>query len=321
MFQGKKLLITGGAGALGREIIRRATENNWGCHITIFSRDTIKHKLIQRDYPQVHSVIGDIRDAVTVYNAMTGKDIVIHAAAVKHIDVSEMNAIDTWEINVQGSENILQAAAMLNTPQVIGISTDKACHPANAYGATKYLMEKEFQEYSRLGLPTRFGLVRYGNVLESTGSVVEAWKRSVARGEPIRITDPAMTRFFISPKQAVQIITDSIEFNIPSGHILIPKMKSLSIGELADLTIGEITQDDWKWESIPVRPGEKMHETLLTLEECQYAEEIALGIYREYFVLRPTVEKMVENPISEPYTSENCLSLTKEELEELLANE
>lgn len=314
MFQGKKLLITGGAGALGREIIRRATENNWGCHITIFSRDTIKHKLIQRDYPQVHSVIGDIRDAVTVYNAMTGKDIVIHAAAVKHIDVSEYNPRDTWEINVQGSENILQAAAMLGTPQVIGISTDKSCHPANAYGATKYLMEKAFQEYARLGLPTRFGLVRYGNVLESTGSVVEAWKRSVMLGEPLRITDPEMTRFFISLKQAVQIITDSIELNIPSGHILIPKMKSLSIGELASMTVG----DDYDWKKIPIRPGEKKHETLLTLEECQYAESLPIS---RYYELRQTVETMVENPISEPYTSENAPRLTKEELEELLANE
>lgn len=307
-----RILITGGGGALGREIIRRATENKWDCQIAIFSRDTIKHSLIRREYPQVQAIVGDIRDAATVYNAMTGKDLVIHAAAVKHIDVSEYNSMDTWEINVDGSRNILMAAAYLHTPQVIGISTDKACHPVNTYGATKMLMEKAFQEYSRLELPTRFGLVRYGNVLESTGSVVEAWKRSVARGEPLRITDPNMTRFFISLKNAVKIITDSLEFDLPSGRVLIPKMKSLSIGRLAEYVVGE----NYDWHPIPIRPGEKRHETLLTTEEREYAEDIG-----DYFALRSTTEPMVENPIFVPYTSDTAPELSKEELEELLANE
>ena len=311
MLSGKKILITGGAGTLGKEIIRHAVENEWGCHITIFSRDTIKHQLIRQKYPQVHSVIGDVRDATTLYNAMSGKDIVIHAAAVKHIPVSEVNPTDTYGINVEGSTNVLNAAMLHGTPQVIGISTDKVCHAANAYGATKYLMEKAFAEYSRLGLPTRFGLVRYGNVLESTGSVIEAWKHSLERGEAIKITDPAMTRFFISPRQAVQIITDSIAANTPSGHILIPKMKALSIGKLAEYTLGE-----YESERIPLRPGEKIHETLLTVEECEYAIETS-----EYFVLRPTTAGMVESQISEPYASNTAPELTRDELMDLLRNE
>src|SRR3990167_4833670 len=125
--EGKKILITGGAGTLGRAIIKRSTEENWDCGITIFSRDAIKHAKIRAEFPLVQSVIGDIRDPNTLYNVMTGKDIVIHAAAVKHIPVSEINSIDTSAVNVQGSLNVCAAAAQLGTPHVLGISTDKAC--------------------------------------------------------------------------------------------------------------------------------------------------------------------------------------------------
>jgi UDP-N-acetylglucosamine 4,6-dehydratase/5-epimerase len=312
MFSGKKILITGGAGTLGKEIIRRAHEKKSGSQITILSRDVFKHHAVKRVYPYVQSIVGDIGDAVTVYNAMAGKDIVIHAAATKVIPDSEWNSFDTIEVNVMGSLNVLQAAAYHSTPQVIGISTDKACHPANAYGSTKHLMEKLFQEFSRYGYPTRFGLVRYGNVLESNGSVIEAWKRLLSAGHPIRITDPSMTRFWISPKQAVQIILDSIEGNVPSGRVLIPKMKSLSVGKLAEYTL----DGGYESETIPLRPGEKLHETLLTVEECDYAEQTD-----DYFVLRPMTEGMVDEPVFAPYTSDTSPELTKDELMELLKNE
>jgi UDP-N-acetylglucosamine 4,6-dehydratase/5-epimerase len=255
-----------------------------------------------------------VRDETTLLNAMAGKDIVIHAAAVKHIPVSEVHSIDTWEINVQGSMNVLRAAMYHGTPEVIGISTDKACHPANAYGASKYMMEKAFQEFARIGLPTRFGLLRYGNVLESTGSVVEAWKRAVANGEPIKITHPDMTRFFISPHNAVQIILDSIEGEVPSGCILVPKMKSLRIGNLAAYALDGL---EYTLEKTPIRPGEKMHETLVTVEELDYTDETD-----EYFIIRPTTSQANEvNCQSEPFTSLNAEHLTQEELEELLRNE
>ena len=310
--KGKQLLLTGGAGTLGTEIIRRAHEGQWGCHITIFSRDTFKHHAIKRKYPHVHSIIGDIRDSVTLYNAMAGKEIVIHGAAVKVIPDSEMNSIDTFEVNVSGSINVLQAAAYHNTPQVIGISTDKACHPANAYGSTKHLMEKAFQEFARYGYSTRFGLVRYGNVLESNGSVIEAWKKLQAQGKPIKITHPAMTRFWISPRQAVQIIVDNLSAQIPSGHILIPKMKALSVGKLAEYTL----EPGYESERIPMRPGEKLHETLLTVEECDYAEQT-----EDYYILRPTTERMVDEPIYAPFSSDVAPELSQAELLELIRNE
>lgn len=306
-----KILITGGAGTLGREIIRRATENQWDCDITILSTDAVKHFYVKSLWPQVHSVIGDIRDSTTVYNAMAGKDIVIHAAAVKHIPDSEWNSIDTFQINVEGSLNICNAALQHGTPHVLGISTDKVCHPANAYGATKYLMEKTFQEFSRLGLPTQFHLVRYGNVLESTASVIEVWKKAVLEGKPIKVTDPRMTRFYISPKQAVDLVVAAME--LESGNILIPKMKSLSVAKLAEYTL-----EEYEVQEVPIRPGEKMHETLLTIEECRNVLPKDGS-----FILHPTTSGFV-NPYHigmSPYTSENAEELTREELATLLANE
>ena len=311
MIEGK-ILITGGAGYLGRAIIKRATEEKWDADITIFSTDAVKHMKIVNEYPHVHSVIGDIRDGDTLWAAMTGKDLVIHAAAVKHIDVSEYNSIDTIDINVTGSLNVLRCAAQLGIPKVIGISTDKACHPANCYGASKYMMEKMFAEFSRLELQTQFLLVRYGNVLDSTASVLTSWKKAVEEGKPIKITNPEMTRFWLSPSQAV----DHIEFTLSreimwSGWIYIPKLPGLSIGKLAEYSVGEVDV-----ERISTRPGEKLHETLLTLEETCYISGTSTGGR----ILNPTVSPWGRQTHikQDPITSDTAHQLTKEELMALL---
>ena len=301
-----KILITGGAGYLGKAIIKRITEEKWDADVTIFSTDAVKHMKIVNEYPHVHSVIGDIRDGDTLWNAMTGKDLVIHAAAVKHIDVSEYNSIDTIDVNVTGSLNVLRCAAQLGIPKVIGISTDKACHPANAYGASKYAMEKMFQEFSRLGLQTKFHLVRYGNVLDSTASVLTAWKKAVAEGKSIKITDPDMSRFWLSPSQAVSYIMAALE--LKSGHIYIPKLHGLSIWLLAEFTVG--IQNSY--DRIPVRPGEKKNETLLTIEECDFAENNP-----QYYDLYPTTDKRVGGEVI-PYTSDTCTKLTCQNLTAML---
>ncbi len=303
----KSILITGGCGTLGKAILKRSVAERWACKITVFSTDAMKHLEVKKTFPHVHSVIGDIRDATTVYNVMAGKDVVIHAAAVKHIPQSEENSIDTFQINVEGSINIANAAIQHGVEHVIGISTDKVCHAANAYGATKYLMEKCWQEFARLGLPTKFHLVRYGNVLKSTGSVIEVWRKAIERGEPIRVTDPRMTRFFISPNQAVSLVLDGLQ--MPSGEILIPKMKSLSIQRLAEYTLPK----GFEIELIPMRPGEKMHETLLTVEEGDFATDSLSFIY-----LRPTTSPRNEAGGVPAYTSEFAPELTQAELTELL---
>lgn len=308
-FRNARILITGGAGTLGTEIIRRAMEHEWGAHITIFSTDTLKHHAIKRLFPEVHCVVGDVRDPVTVYNAMAGHNIVIHTAAVKHIPDSEVNPTDTFEINVTGSRIILDAAIQHGIDRVIGISTDKACHPANAYGATKYLMEKIFQEYSRLPVHTKFHLVRYGNVLESTASVIEVWKAQIERGETPTITDPEMTRFWLSPAHAAKIVEDCLE--LESGEIYVPKLKSLSIQQLFDYTIGEHGN-----RQVPMRPGEKKHETLVSLEEAEFVRS-----HDDFFVVRPTTTQRVVTELGIPFTSENAERLTREELAELLKND
>lgn len=300
------VLITGGAGTLGKAIIKRAAKENWPCKITIFSTDAVKHTNVRALYPHVRSVIGDVRDYETLHNVMAGMDLVIHAAATKQIPVGEWNSIDTYHINVDGSANVAMAAMQLAIPKVIAISTDKSCGPANAYGATKYLMEKLWQEYSRLGTATDYHLVRYGNVLESTASVVEIWRKAAQNKQPIQMTDPAMTRFWLSPSQAVDHILYALKLD--SGQICIPMMKALSIGKLAEYTLGQ----DYEIQRIPLRPGEKLNETLLTIEEQWYARS-ADG----YFILDPTTSQPTNYPHG-AYSSDKASFFTREELTALL---
>lgn len=306
-----KILITGGAGTLGRAIIRRAVDENWQCQITIFSTDAVKHAKVKARWPHIHSVIGDIRDFTTVHNAMSGKDIVIHAAATKEIPVGEYNSIDTFQVNVEGSLNVANAAIQHGIPLVIGISTDKACHPANAYGASKFLMEKTWQEYSRLGVKTSFNLVRYGNVLESTASVVEIWRNAIRDGGTVKMTNPAMTRFWLSPSQAVELI--NLSQDVPNGEILIPKLKSLSLKKLAEYVLPQ-GFDLNTVERIPMRPGEKFHETLLTIDEIDFTTES-----KDFFFLRDSLsERKEENAPDGEYSSLLAPEMSREELMELL---
>lgn len=307
----KDILMTGGAGTLGRAIAERRKRKGWTGKLTVYSTDSHKHDYMRRLYPDVQFVQGDVRNAETLYNAMVGHDVCLHLAAVKVIPDSEYWTLDTVDVNVNGTINVCVQAMHAGIEHVLAISTDKACHPANAYGATKMLTEKVVQEYARLDSETQFHLVRYGNVLESTSSVIEVWKKAQERGEPIKITDPNMTRFWLSPQQAVDMVIASMEFG--SGYIYIPKMPALSIGKLAEYVLGE----GYEVQTIPLRPGEKMHETLLTIDECKRAfSSIA------HFVLPPTTSPAMPYwLIEKPYASDTARELTKEELTELLENE
>jgi len=310
------IFVTGGAGTLGRAIARRRAEKGWSGRLTVYSTDEHKHAFMRRTFSDVQYVQGDIRNPETLYLAMVGHDICLHLAATKVIPVSEYQSIDTIDVNIYGSQVVAQTCLRANIEHALAISTDKACHSVNLYGATKMAMEKVWQEYARAGLDTQFHLVRYGNVLESTGSVVEAWKKSVERGEPIKITDPEMTRFWLSPQQAVDLVIDALAWN--SGQILIPMHPALSIGKLAEYSVGASIWEKGqiKVEPIPIRPGEKMHETLLTVEELEYAME---GNY-DRVILGPTtgVKTPRDVRLAQPYTSDTAPELTKEQLSELL---
>ena len=306
MLRTSNILVTGGAGTLGRAIAERRRREGWTGKLTVYSTDDHKHQLMRRFYPDIQYVQGDIRNPDTLYNAMCGHEVVIHAAAVKVIPTSEYWSIDTFDVNVNGSLNVCIQAMRANVKHVLGISTDKACHPANAYGCTKMMMEKAFQEFSRTETETHFHLVRYGNVLESNGSVIEAWHKAIERGEKIKVTDPNMTRFWLSPQQAVDLVI--LAMKLESGLILIPKMPSLSIGRLAEYT----ACDQKDWQRIPMRPGEKMHEELLTIEETEYAVES-----NDFFFLRPSTAEKVANP-PDPFSSDVAQELTEQELGVLL---
>lgn len=308
MLRNADIFVTGGAGTLGKAIAKRRKNQGWTGKLTVYSTDNHKHQTMRGLYPDVNFVQGDIRNLETLKLAMVGHDVVIHAAAVKVIPDSEWWSLDTVDVNVYGSQNVCMAAIYAGVSHVLGISTDKACHPANAYGATKYLMEKMFQEYARGGTRTQFHLVRYGNVLESTGSVIEAWKKAVDAKQPVKITDGDMTRFWLSPAEAVDLVIES--FKCASGDILVSMMPKLSIERLLEYTIG---WENCTTETVPLRPGEKLHETLITEEEWDFVEHTEA----DFAILKPTTNKRFGLKM-EAYTSQNALELTQTELEELL---
>jgi len=305
MLETSAIFVTGGCGTFGHALARRRKRDGWTGKLTVYSTDGLKHERMRREYPDINFIQGDIRNSETLYMAMVGHDVVIHAAAAKVIPIAEYNSIDTIETNVNGTINVCACALRADIPHVIALSTDKAAHPVNCYGATKYLTEKIFQEYSRLGFPTQFHLVRFGNVLESNGSVIEFWKKAVAKGETIKITNPSMTRFFLSPSQSVQYAIDALEY--PAGCVYIPRMSALSIGRLAIYTVGDVP-----FERVPIRPGEKVHESLLTEEEGWYTIE-----FDNHFLLHPTTAPRYETAVP-PYSSDMAPELTKEKLIQLL---
>ena len=308
------VFVTGGAGTLGHAIAKRRKKEGWSGRMTVYSTSNHNHARMRMLYPDIQYVQGDIRNPTTLYNAMVGHDIVIHAAAVKVIPDSELYSIDTFDVNVNGSLVVYDCAARANIAHVLSISTDKACHAANAYGASKMMMEKASQEYSRIdGIKTSFHLVRYGNVLESSGSVIEAWKKAQMRGDKLKITDPEMTRFWLSPSRAVDYVKQALTYR--SGVILVPEMPSLKIGKLLEY----VTDGDYETERIPLRPGEKMHETLVTVEECDYAN-YSKG---KFYLISPTYagrNLMLEIGFSAPpvLSSDIAKELSKSDLLRLL---
>jgi UDP-N-acetylglucosamine 4,6-dehydratase len=315
MYRTANIFVTGGAGCLGRAIAEKRKREGWTGKLTVYSRDTFKHERMRRMFPDVNFIQGDILSPELLYNAMVGHDIVIHAAACKVIPTSEYQSMDTIEQNIIGSQNVCAQAVRANIKHVLGISTDKACKPINAYGATKFLMEKTFQEYSRMPVDTEFHLIRYGNVLESTGSVIEVWRKAVENGDQVKLTDPKMTRFWLSPRQAADYAINALAYE--TGEIFIPVMPSLSIGKLFEYVIGKSYRNV---SIVGLRPGEKYHETLLTDEETAYAEMPATD---QFYVLHPTTSERHRHGItvSFPHTSDTARELTKKELFSLLKNE
>lgn len=306
-----KLLITGGCGTLGRAIIRRATEESWNCDITAYSRDWNKHITLKRDYPNVRTVLGDILDPVSLNMAIAGHDIVIHAAAMKHVIEGEKYPLSVIENNVNGSVNVLTACIQYGVKHVVGISSDKACAPHNAYGASKMLMEKAFQQFSVGYNYTQFHLVRYGNVLGSTGSFIHNWLKQLADKNPVWSTNPKMTRFWLTADHAVDMILKSMDE--PSGCIYIEELRTASVENLEEWLLGQPAD-----EYVGIRSGEKMHETLLTEDECYYANFMSPEKGAHYIRLHPTFTEPEFVGFLPLRSNNQKLRLEKEEFLEML---
>jgi UDP-N-acetylglucosamine 4,6-dehydratase len=271
-FEDKVILITGGTGSFGQKFTSIMQQEYHPKKLIIFSRDELKqHQMRQAGFTQgnMRYFIGDVRDKDRLYRAFNGVDIVVHAAALKQVPACEYNPIEAVATNIIGARNIIDAAVDCGVERVLAMSTDKATAPVNLYGATKLVAEKLFVQGNAYagGTKPRFSAVRYGNVVGSRGSVVPVFKRQAETGR-LTVTDERMTRFWITLEQGVRFVISSIE-SMYGGEIFIPKLPSMNIMELARLIA-----PDAEFEFIGIRPGEKLHESMISEHEARQAVEL-----------------------------------------------
>lgn len=305
IFSGKRILITGGTGSLGRALVHRLLGGELGRpeRVTVMSRDEAKQyemrlrfrglaaateEVIYRDAEKrLHFRIGDVRDPVAVASALRDVDVVVNAAALKQVPSCEYFPEEAFATNVRGAENIVRAIEQLELPveTVVCVSTDKACKPVNVMGMTKALQERVFVAANLRRPATRFIVVRYGNVLASRGSVVPLFHSQIRAGGPVTITTPAMTRFMLSLDQAVDTIAAACGAARP-GECWVPRVPSSSI---ATLVRALIDGRDVPIVEVGVRPGEKVHEVLVSEEEAHRTSE------RDgYYVIRPLLPELAD---------------------------
>ena len=323
MFKGKKILITGGTGSLGKALAKKLLELDADI-VRIFSRNENNQTTMESEFDddRLRYFIGDVRDLPRLIKAMEDVDIVYHAAALKHVPVVEYNPFEAIKTNVLGSQNVIDACLHENVETAICVGTDKAVSPLNTYGATKLLMEKLFVTASNYTNPerhkTKFIAIRYGNVLGSSGSVVPTLLKQIESGRNITITDPNMTRFNITMNQALDfIIRSSKKGN--GGEVFIPKLKAYSLGILKEAIL-EVLEKDVKTELISVRPGEKYHESLISSEEIRNTFEDK----DDYVILEDSLQnniKTKKSTLTNQYSSDVVECLTKKELKKILIEE
>lgn len=314
--QNRNILITGGTGSFGHTCAEILLREYHPQRLIIFSRDELKqHEMRQAgfDDPCLRYFIGDVRDVDRLRRAMVGVDVVIHAAALKQVPACEYNPIEAIHTNVNGGKNVIEAALDSHVQRVLALSTDKAVNPINLYGATKLVSEKLFVQANayRGGDPIRFSCVRYGNVVGSRGSVVPLFREQRKTGR-ITVTDPRMTRFWMTLERGVRFVLRSIEM-MAGGEVFIPKIPSIRIVDLA-----RAIAPDCEIQEIGIRAGEKVHEVLLSEDEARHSVEID-----DRYVITPMHPWWKDQPIplGSPlaegfrYASDtNCDWLTAEQL-------
>jgi FlaA1/EpsC-like NDP-sugar epimerase len=292
--EGKTILVTGGTGSIGSEIVRQLLSYDPKMVRVLSRSEHMQYQLVQElgRLPNLVCFIGDVRNAERLNRASVEADVIFHVAAMKHVPLCEFNAFEAIESNVIGAQNVINAAITNKVKQVVAISTDKAVNPMNVMGATKLLAEKLFTSaHHYAGVSgTKFACVRFGNVLGSRGSVVPAWIDQIVKGQPVTITDPDMTRFFLSIPQAVSLVFKAMN-RMVGGEIFILKMPVLRMGDLAEAVIQHFAPDQGidpatvEQKVVGIRPGEKMYELLMTEDESSIALEVD-----EMFIIPPHIE-------------------------------
>ena len=284
MFNDKSILITGGTGSFGKQFVKTILERYQPKRLIVYSRDELKQYEMEPEFHQdcMRYFIGDVRDRDRLVQAMNGVDFVIHAAALKQVPAAEYNPMECIKTNIHGAENVIYAALANNVEKVIALSTDKAANPINLYGATKLASDKLFVAANNVvgWNKTRFAAVRYGNVVGSRGSVVPFFKKLIAEGtDHLPITDPRMTRFWITLQQGVDFVLKNFE-RMQGGEIFVPKIPSVKVVDL-----GRAMAPNLPHNIIGIRPGEKLHEIMCPADDSHLTLE-----FSDHFVITPTIQ-------------------------------
>jgi len=282
MLNDKVVLVTGGTGSFGKKFTELVLQRYTPRKLIVFSRDELKQFEMQQRFPEsrfacMRYFIGDVRDKERLHRAFDGVDIIVHAAALKQVPTAEYNPIEAIRTNVLGAANVIDAAIDHNVQKVIALSTDKAANPINLYGATKLCSDKLFiagNNYSGYHA-TKFSVVRYGNVVGSRGSVIPFFLKSRANGV-LPITDPRMTRFWITLEQGVEFVLQCLD-RMEGGELFVPKIPSMNIMDLAKALAPEC-----RTHIVGIRPGEKVHEVMITEDDARNTYE-----YETYYAILP----------------------------------
>jgi UDP-N-acetylglucosamine 4,6-dehydratase/5-epimerase len=281
---GKNVLVTGGTGSFGRAFVSQVLSRLKLNRLVIYSRDEMKQYEMaqvfsQERYPPLRYFIGDVRDVDRLEMAMRGIDVVIHAAALKHVPAAEYNPMECIRTNVHGAENVVAAALRCRVKRVVALSTDKAASPINLYGASKLASDKIMIAANNLAgdIGTRFSVVRYGNVLGSRGSVIPLFQKLIQDGaKELPITDPRMTRFWITLKNGVDFVLTCLDA-MRGGEIFVPKIPSMKVADLASALGPGLVH-----KVVGIRPGEKLHEVMITRDDARMTIELP-----DYYVIQP----------------------------------
>ena len=325
ILNGKNILVTGGTGSFGYQMIKELRGYS-PKNILIFSRDedkqnTMRQKLQNQSNAKIIKyVIGDVRDYDRLHTVCKNIDIVFHAAALKQVPTVELYPLEAVKTNIIGTHNLVRASIARNVKRVVAVSTDKAVKPVNAMGMTKALQEKIFRSAQYEQSNTIFCSVRYGNVLGSRGSVIPLWENQMEKKIPLSVTHKDMTRFLLTLHDAIQLVFFALK-NAKGGEIFVKKAPSAKIIDLAKAYAELITKEkDYPIKFVGIRPGEKIHESLISIEEMRFAKE-----EKDHYVIKKEnyefdISSTKKKIMSNEYSSDSVKLMTKKELIDIMKN-